>query len=319
MKAERPERGSHAPGAHWWYNNWDFNTLGTIFEMETGAKIFEEFKARIADPIGMEDFRLRDGVYELEPGNSRYPAYAYRMSARDYARFGQLFLQEGRWGEHQVVPASWVAESTSAQSDLGGGRGYGYMWWVYPAGAFNENPTRAQSNRYDKYSANGTGGQFILVVPEAEMVFVHRGDTDNGRRVSGAPIWDMVDLCLAARTGEPAADPELIPLAAEPFTDALPGPPERTAIEIKPSTWRPYLGRYELTPDIWFSLFEYEGRFFGRTSEGEEGEFLAESESKFFDVSGSVVVEFTRDDAGEVTGLVLFTDGQRIPVPKVRR
>lgn len=48
MKEERPGRGSHAPGAQWWYNNWDFNTIGVIFELETGRKIFEEFKAGIA-------------------------------------------------------------------------------------------------------------------------------------------------------------------------------------------------------------------------------------------------------------------------------
>ena len=66
-------------------------------------------------------------------------------------------------------------------------------------------------------------------------------------------------------------------------------------------------------------MFEYEQRFFGRTSNGEEGEFLAESESRFFDVSGSVVVEFIKDDSGAVTQLILYTNGERIPVPKVGR
>ncbi len=316
MKAERPARGSHAPDTHWWYNNWDFNTLGTIFEMQTGTKIFEEFKAKIADPIGMEDFRLRDGVYELEPGNSRFPAYAYRMSARDYARFGQLFLQEGSWNDEQIIPAAWVAESTSAHSDIGRGRGYGYMWWVYPAGSFGDAANLAQSNRYDKYSATGTGGQFILVIPEADVVFVHRGDTDNDRRVSGGPVWNMVDIFLAARTGEPAADPELVPLAAVPFANALPGPTERTSIEIEPAVWRPYLGRYEVTPEIWFQMFEYEQRFFGRVSTGEEAEFLAESATKFFDISGSVFIEFIKDESGSVTQLFATIDGDRIPARK---
>lgn len=47
MKAHRPERGSHPPGTFWFYNNWDFNALGTIFEKETGKKIFEEIKRRL--------------------------------------------------------------------------------------------------------------------------------------------------------------------------------------------------------------------------------------------------------------------------------
>src|SRR5262249_52690907 len=55
MEATRPRRGSHVPGEYFYYNNWDFNVLGTIFEKLTGAKIFEEFERRIARPIGMQD------------------------------------------------------------------------------------------------------------------------------------------------------------------------------------------------------------------------------------------------------------------------
>jgi CubicO group peptidase (beta-lactamase class C family) len=58
MKAKRPKRHSHAPGTFWYYNNWDFNAFGTIFEQETGTKIFEEFDRRIAKPLQMEDFKV---------------------------------------------------------------------------------------------------------------------------------------------------------------------------------------------------------------------------------------------------------------------
>lgn len=191
------------------------------------------------------------------------------------------------------------------------------MWWVYPAGSFGDAANLAQSNRYDKFSATGTGGQFILVIPEADVVFVHRGDTDNGRRVSGGPVWNMVDICLAARTGEPTEDPELIGLTATPFAEALPGPTERTAIELDPAVWRSYLGRYEVTPEIWFQMFEYEQRFFGRVSTGEEAEFLAESATEFFDISASVFIEFIKDESGSVTQMFVTIDGDRIPARKV--
>lgn len=62
----RSERGSHAPGTFFYYNNWDFNVLGTIFEEQTGKKIFEAFKEEIADPIGMQDFLLSDCRYQRE-------------------------------------------------------------------------------------------------------------------------------------------------------------------------------------------------------------------------------------------------------------
>ena len=55
-----PARGSHQPGVHFYYNNWDFNVLGTIYERQTGEGIYDFFKRRIADPIGMEDFAVSD-------------------------------------------------------------------------------------------------------------------------------------------------------------------------------------------------------------------------------------------------------------------
>jgi len=83
MIRTRPERGSHAPGDFFYYNNWDFNVLGTIFEKQTGKKIFEAFKEEIADPIGMQDFLLTDGRYQYEWKKSKHPAYHFRMTARD--------------------------------------------------------------------------------------------------------------------------------------------------------------------------------------------------------------------------------------------
>jgi len=58
MEETRPGRGSHPPGTFFYYNNWDFNVLGTIFEQETGRDIFEAFRDEIAGPIGMQDFSV---------------------------------------------------------------------------------------------------------------------------------------------------------------------------------------------------------------------------------------------------------------------
>jgi CubicO group peptidase (beta-lactamase class C family) len=63
----------HAPGSFWYYNNWDFNALGTIFRQLTSANIFEALEARIAGPIGMEDVDIRQAAYALEP-ESTHPA-----------------------------------------------------------------------------------------------------------------------------------------------------------------------------------------------------------------------------------------------------
>src|SRR5579864_10828 len=63
MQKGRPARGSHAPGTFWYYNNWDFNVLGTIFEKKAGLKIGQAFYERIAKPIGMQDFQPGDVFY----------------------------------------------------------------------------------------------------------------------------------------------------------------------------------------------------------------------------------------------------------------
>ena len=196
MAAARPKRGSHAPDTFWYYNNWDFNALGTIFERETKTNLFREFQARIAEPIGMEDFRLEDTQY-VTGRDSVYPAYPFRMSTRDLARFGLLFLREGEWNGRQVVPRAWVAESTRSYSDAGASGGYGYLWWIAVDGRHLPGVALPDGS----YSARGAGGHYILVVPAPDLVIVHRVDTDvRGRSVSSREFGELVRLILAART-----------------------------------------------------------------------------------------------------------------------
>ena len=194
MAKGRPVRGSHAPGTHWYYNNWDFNALGTIFEQQTGTKIFPEFKARIADPIGMQDYRLQDGHY-VTGGDSIHAAYPFRMSARDLARFGLLYLCGGAWEGRQVVPREWIAESTASYSANRQTGGYGYMWWIV-----NSTYLPARLAPAGSFLASGSGGHKILIVPAFDLVLVHRVNTDvRGRRVTLRQFADFAEMILEAR------------------------------------------------------------------------------------------------------------------------
>lgn len=205
MKAIRPPRGSHPPDTYWYYNNWDFNTLGTIFEQETGTKIFEEFKSRIADPLGMQDFKLDLCEYYYEWNLSIHPAYLFQMSARDRARFGLLYLQNGQWGDKQIVSKKWIRKSTRSYSDLSvmaeefKGFGYGYMWYVLS----DEIPV-LQSYNYLKdigpgFYASGSGGHVIMILPEQEIVFVQVIDTFQGYDVDNDKSFSLFDKILAAK------------------------------------------------------------------------------------------------------------------------
>lgn len=175
MKRKRPERGSHAPGTFWYYNNWDFNALGTIFERQTGRRIFDAFDRDIAHRIGMEDFvEARDAKDHYEKG-SEHPCYLFNLSSHDMARFGLLYLNRGRWKNQQVVPASWVEDSTTSYSDAGEGVGYGYLWWVGIGGRH-----LGQVFPGKVYSARGSKGQYLVVAPEAGLVFALNVDGKDG-------------------------------------------------------------------------------------------------------------------------------------------
>ncbi len=200
MKRRRPVRGSHEPGTFWYYNNWDFNALGTIFQQATGQSVFVAFQRQIAEPIQMEDFRLEDGSF-VRGEDSIHPAYPFRMTARDMARFGLLFARGGRWRDRQVIPADWVRESTQSYSEAVDGQGkqrggYGYMWWTELGGLHVTNARLPP----DTFSARGAGGHYILVVRAWDLVIVNRMDTDkkDGPRMENPQFGTLVQQILDA-------------------------------------------------------------------------------------------------------------------------
>jgi CubicO group peptidase (beta-lactamase class C family) len=203
MKERRPARGSHRADELWYYNNWDFNALGTIFERETGRGMFEEFQARIADPVGMQDFRLMDTYHHLESQHSRHPAYPFKMSARDMARFGLLFLREGRWRERQLIPEEWIAASSRSYSSVPywEGYGYGYMWWVC---------TDEADPKQGMVLALGYGGHMIAVLPRDGLVIVNRANTYFGQATQKAQLMELIDRILDSRVAAPVEEPQLV-------------------------------------------------------------------------------------------------------------
>lgn len=203
-KERMPARGSHPPGTFWYYNNWDFNTLVTIFNQQTSQDFFETFKTDIADPLQMEDFRLFDTYYRYEDTLSQHPAYLFKMSARDMARFGLLYLNEGRWMAQQLIPGKWIKKSTAVYTkDLGPAfnhRGsYGLLWWI-----------TEDVNGEPMYYASGAGGQRIFILPQSQLVFVHLTDNYQRKNVKHDDIVEMISLLLQAKVGNQVENPALI-------------------------------------------------------------------------------------------------------------
>jgi CubicO group peptidase (beta-lactamase class C family) len=211
MISIRPQRGSHPPGTFWYYNNWDFNALGTIFEKKTGLSIGEAFYRRIALPIGMQDFKPED-VYYMDGPLSMHRAYHFEITARDMARFGLLYLRKGRWGNKQIIPKAWVEKNTHADemiqwhgNDAGG---YENLWWLEYKG------TSLYGNGFPAgtYVASGAGVHIAMVIPSLKLVIVSRVNNDPPKKdaatvvataehtiVSTAKMGEIVRMILAAR------------------------------------------------------------------------------------------------------------------------
>ncbi len=169
MKAIRPPRGSHIPGSFWYYNNWDFNTLGAIYQKFTDKDVFSALNDELAQPLQFEDFdKTRNTEFVFENA-SRYPAYVMQLSARDLARLGLLMAHGGKWKDRQIVSKQWVDESTGTYSNTGPGVGYGYLWWVGQSGWHF-----GQKFPGPVFSARGNYGQYLIVDPQRDLVIVHR-------------------------------------------------------------------------------------------------------------------------------------------------
>lgn len=185
MRERRPARGAHRAGTFWFYNNWDFNALATIFNNETKTDFFEAFKTELADPLGMEQFSLEDVRYRYEKDKSVHPAYLFKMSAVDLARVGLLYLRKGKWGDKRIVSKDWIDLSTSAIHAWDKEKptvGYGYMWKVTD----------------DGYYAAGRGGQRLYVVPKDDLVIVHLVDTTGRKKVKNSKVKRLYKMILGA-------------------------------------------------------------------------------------------------------------------------
>lgn len=174
LTAEKQRRlgtGENPPGRIWAYNNWDYNVLTSLFEETAGQSIARAFDQRVAGPIGMQDFTPSDVDYAEAPHLSRHRAAMFHMSARDLARFGQLYLDKGIAGGERILPETWIAQILEAAVATGNGGlrdRQGYLWWL---------PAAETGLPEGSFWAWGLGQQALFVIPAWDSVIVHQSDT----------------------------------------------------------------------------------------------------------------------------------------------
>lgn len=146
-------------GERWKYVSIDTHVAAMVLRAATGKTLHELFNEVYAANLGFEGhpYYLTDGE------NVAFALGGLNLTTRDFAKFGQLFLQKGMWNGEQIIPKDWVAESTVHSAPTIGerGAGYGYQWWV---------PMPQDGANKGDFFAVGIYGQYIYVNPARGLV-----------------------------------------------------------------------------------------------------------------------------------------------------
>lgn len=149
----------YEPGTHFLYNTGATYMLSAIIQKVTGSRMLDYLKPRLFEPLGIED-----PVWEVCPKGIDIGGYGLSIKTEDIAKFGQFYLQRGRWDGRQLLPLDWVEAATGRQisnsdnPENGGDweQGYGYQFWMC---------------RHNSFRGDGAYGQYCIVIPGQDAVF----------------------------------------------------------------------------------------------------------------------------------------------------
>jgi len=190
------------PGTHFLYNTSATYMLSAIVQKATGQTVLDYLGPRLFQPLGIEN-----PTWGASPQGVSLGGYGLNVRTEDIARFGQLYLQKGKWDGKQLVPESWVAAATARQTSNGSNpasdwdQGYGYQFWRCRNGA---------------YRGDGAFGQYCIVLPDQDAVVAITSGVKNMQAVLNL-VWDEL---------LPALKPAALPSdesAASKLKEALKG------------------------------------------------------------------------------------------------
>jgi CubicO group peptidase (beta-lactamase class C family) len=181
------------PGAKWVYNSGGSALMAEVIRSATGEHADHYAERHLFAPLGIGEYhwkRTPTGHPDTEGG--------LYLGARDLAKIGQLYLNDGVWRGRRLLPPGWARQATArhvaAISDAPNAPGYGYQWWRY------------DRRGVDVWAGNGFGGQFLLVVPQHRLVAVVNSWNVFGDRVPGV-LGPYLNAVLDG-AGVPAASAE---------------------------------------------------------------------------------------------------------------
>jgi CubicO group peptidase (beta-lactamase class C family) len=173
-------------GTYWDYENYDTLLAVKAFKqtLDSDQAYLEFPRRRLLDRIGMRNTLLSTDRF----GDFILSSQVY-TNARDLARFGLLYLNNGVWDGERLISEDWIQFSrTPAPASAARGHDYGGQWWLVPDDRKGEVPG-------DAYSTAGNRGQYVIVDPSQDLVIVRRG-LDYGKQ--GFDRWDLLREVLKA-------------------------------------------------------------------------------------------------------------------------
>ncbi|QQY81457.1 serine hydrolase [Tamlana sp. s12] len=305
--ANLPQRGSHEPGSYWLYNNWDFDTYGTIFELKTKKNIYDEVESQLAIPLNFQDWN-RGAQHKVANPSSNSPMYHMWLSTRDFARIGYLMLNRGNWNGKQLISKYWVDEMLKertnykevndhvdyfkgAQLDIG----YGYSWWLVQ----NTEDYRFKN----AFFAAGSWGNGIVVYPNIDTVLAFV-TCELYERINSSDIRQKIRY-KAADIFNPEWDKQYVTTN------------NNAAITLTEIQKKEYLGRYQLAKRPPVTIKNTVQGIFVELPNGRNQELIPIKGDKFIlkgqYIAGNIpkTIQFVRDEKGNVNELVLLVDANK--------
>lgn len=161
LKLVTLRRLARPPGVKWEYDNGSAHIVSAIIHRTTDVPTKQYAQQTLFGPLG-----IRPGAWPPDAEGITLGSTGLRLTVRDMAKLGELYLRQGVWRGEQIVPKVWVELSTKDRVDTDDPNlGYGYFWWI-----------GRQSNGF---FAIGFGGQILAVYPEKDLVVALTSDPRN--------------------------------------------------------------------------------------------------------------------------------------------
>ncbi len=165
-------KGLHEPGQRFYYSTGDPMLLSGVIRKATGKTAFEFAKPHLFEPLNITNVR-----WDSDKAGYTATAWGLHTTVRNYAKFGYLFLNKGRWEDKQIVSEKWVEKSTRTDPSVRMWPAYGYLWHV-------NLPMRLRAWKSkipaDGYMAEGVLGQNIFIIPSKDLVVVKVANSQGG-------------------------------------------------------------------------------------------------------------------------------------------